>query len=93
MVLPLSFIVMWLIAKERSEVRRCMMQTMQGGEMEAVCHCGMVRFRLKLTDGFKTARRCTGSAGKIRVAHLCRSLLEAAEAGRGFEGSECIERR
>jgi len=45
------------------------MQTMQGGEMEAACHCGTVRFRVKLTDGFKTARRCTGSAGKIRVAH------------------------
>jgi hypothetical protein len=29
MVLPLTFIVMWLIAKERSEVRRCAMQTMQ----------------------------------------------------------------
>jgi hypothetical protein len=65
MVLPLTFIVMWLIAKERSGA----MQTMQGGEMEAACHCGTVRFRVKLTDGFKTARRCTGSAGKIRVAH------------------------
>jgi hypothetical protein len=69
MVLPVTFIVMWLIAKERSEVRRCAMQTMQGGEMEAACHCGTVRFRVKLTDGFKTARRCTGSAGKIGVAH------------------------
>jgi hypothetical protein len=28
------------------------MQTMQGGEMEAACHCGTVRFRVKLTDGF-----------------------------------------
>jgi hypothetical protein len=45
------------------------MQTMQGGEMETACHCGTVRFRVKLTDGFKTARRCTGSARKIRVAH------------------------
>jgi hypothetical protein len=63
MVLPVTFIVMWLIAKERSEVRRCAMQTMQGGEMEAACHCGTVRFRVKLTDAFKTARR------KIGVAH------------------------
>ena len=45
------------------------MQTTQGGEMEAACHCGTVRFPVKLTDGFKTARSCTGSAGKIRVAH------------------------
>jgi hypothetical protein len=44
------------------------MQT-QGGEVEAACHRGTVRFRVKLTDGFKTARRRTGSAGKIRVAH------------------------
>ena len=45
------------------------MQTTQGGEMEAACHCGTVGFRVKLTDGFKTARRYAGSAGKIRVAH------------------------
>ena len=45
------------------------MQTMQGGEMEAACHCGTVRFRVKLTDAFKTAGRCPGSAGKIRVAY------------------------
>jgi hypothetical protein len=68
MVLPLTFIVMWLIAKERPEVRRCAMQTMQGGEMEAACHCGTVRFRVKLTDGFKTARRCTCSYCRMRGA-------------------------
>jgi hypothetical protein len=45
------------------------MQTMEGGEMEAACHCGTVCFRVKLTEGFKTARRGTESAGKIRVTH------------------------
>jgi hypothetical protein len=44
------------------------MQTMQGGEMEAACHCGTVRFRVKLTDGFKTARRCTCSYCRMRGA-------------------------
>ena len=68
MVLPLTFIVMWLNAKERSEVSRCAMQMMQGGEMDAACHCGTVRFRVKLTDGFKTARRCTCSYCRMRGA-------------------------
>jgi hypothetical protein len=44
------------------------MQTMQDGEMEAACHCGTVRFRVKLTDGFKTARRCTCSYCRMRGA-------------------------
>lgn len=42
---------------------------MQTGEpMEAACHCGTVRFRVKLTDGFKTARRCTCSYCRMRGA-------------------------
>src|SRR5438552_18900882 len=76
MVLPLTFIVMWLIAKERSEVRRRAMQTMQGGEMKAACHCGTVRFRVKLTDGFNTARRCTCSYCRMRGA-----VAVSADAG------------
>ena len=32
------------------------MQANETGEMEAACHCGTVRFRVKLTDGFNTAR-------------------------------------
>jgi hypothetical protein len=38
------------------------------GEMEAACHCGTVRFRVKLTDGFNTARRCTCSYCRMRGA-------------------------
>ena len=44
------------------------MQTDQPAEMEAACHCGTVRFRVKLSDGFKTARRCTCSYCRMRGA-------------------------
>lgn len=44
------------------------MQANETGEMEAVCHCGTVRFRVKLTDGFNTARRCTCSYCRMRGA-------------------------
>jgi hypothetical protein len=37
-------------------------------EIEAACHCGTVRFRVKLTDGFKTIRRCTCSYCRMRGA-------------------------
>src|SRR5580704_4363751 len=44
------------------------MQADETGEMEAACHCGTVRFRVKLTDGFNTARRCTCSYCRMRGA-------------------------
>jgi hypothetical protein len=44
------------------------MQANETGEMEAACHCGTVRFRVKLTDGFNTARRCTCSYCRMRGA-------------------------
>src|SRR2546426_6785180 len=44
------------------------MQENEMGEMEAACHCGTVRFRVKLTDGFNTARRCTCSYCRMRGA-------------------------
>src|SRR5262245_46507938 len=37
-------------------------------EMEAACHCGTVRFRVKLSDGLKSARRCTCSFCRMRGA-------------------------
>jgi hypothetical protein len=45
-----------------------MMQANEPGAMEAACHCGTVRFRVKLTDGFNTARRCTCSYCRMRGA-------------------------
>ncbi len=44
------------------------MQTNTPSEMEGACHCGTVRFRVKLTDGFRTARRCNCSYCRMRGA-------------------------
>src|SRR5215469_16005311 len=40
----------------------------QSMEIEAACHCGTVCFRVKLSDGFKTARRCNCSFCRMRGA-------------------------
>ncbi len=37
-------------------------------EHKAACHCGTVQFRVKLTDGLRTARRCTCSFCRMRGA-------------------------
>ncbi|SEQ87605.1 Uncharacterized conserved protein [Faunimonas pinastri] len=37
-------------------------------QIEGACHCGAVRFRVKLTDGLHTARRCTCSYCRMRGA-------------------------
>lgn len=34
----------------------------------ATCHCGTVRFRVRLTDGFNAIRRCTCSYCRMRGA-------------------------
>lgn len=44
------------------------MQVDEGRELRAACHCGTVRFRVKLLDGFRTARRCTCSYCRMRGA-------------------------
>ena len=44
------------------------MQANETEEMEAACHCGTVRFRVKLADGFNTARRCNCSYCRRRGA-------------------------
>ena len=48
----------------------------QRGEMEAACHCGTIRFRVKLSDGLKTARRCNCSYCRMKGA-----VAVTAEAG------------
>lgn len=35
---------------------------------EAACHCGTVRFRVRLHEGLRTARRCTCSFCRMRGA-------------------------
>ena len=37
-------------------------------QIDAACHCGTVRFRMRLTDGFNTVRRCTCSYCRMRGA-------------------------
>jgi hypothetical protein len=37
-------------------------------EIGGACHCGAVRFRVRLTDGLRTARRCTCSYCRMRGA-------------------------
>ncbi|MGH6674122.1 MAG: GFA family protein, partial [Xanthobacteraceae bacterium] len=44
------------------------MQTEEPIELDGACHCGTVRFRVKLTDGFKTIRRCNCSYCRMRGA-------------------------
>jgi hypothetical protein len=43
-------------------------QAKMSPEMAAHCHCGAVRFRVKLLDGFNTVRRCTCSYCRMRGA-------------------------
>jgi hypothetical protein len=37
-------------------------------EAEGACHCGAVRFHVRLSDGLKTARRCNCSYCRMRGA-------------------------
>jgi hypothetical protein len=37
-------------------------------EIDGACHCGTVRFRARLSNGFHTARRCTCSYCRMRGA-------------------------
>ena len=40
------------------------------------CHCGAVRFQVRLTDGLNTARRCTCSYCRMRGAVVVSAGLE-----------------
>jgi hypothetical protein len=44
--------------------------------MEAACHCGAVRFKVKLSDGLRNARRCNCSYCRMRG-----SVVVSAEVG------------
>jgi hypothetical protein len=46
---------------------------------EGSCHCGSVRFRVKLTDGLLTARRCTCSFCSMRGAVAVSAALDGIE--------------
>ena len=60
------------------------MQGQKAVEMNGACHCGTVRFRVKLTDGFNNVRRCTCSYCRMRGA-----VAVSANAGDvAFQGGE-----
>ena len=43
---------------------------------DAACHCGTVRFRVHLPDGFRSARRCTCSFCRMRGAVVVSARLK-----------------
>lgn len=45
--------------------------------MSGACHCGTVRFRVRLTDGLRTARRCTCSLCRMRGAVAVTAATDA----------------
>lgn len=47
------------------------------------CHCGTVRFRVRLSDGLNTARRCTCSYCRMRGAVAVSSALDGFEIMQG----------
>ena len=47
------------------------------------CHCGAVKLRVKLTDGFNTVRRCTCSYCRMRGAVAVSANLDGIEIVEG----------
>ena len=54
-------------------------------EMEGACHCGTVRFKVTLSDGLKSARRCTCSYCRMRGAVAVSAELGGIEFLSGAE--------
>ena len=52
---------------------------------DAACHCGAVKFRVRLTDGFDTIRRCSCSFCRMRGAVAVSAALEDIEFVTGEE--------
>ena len=44
--------------------------------IEGTCHCGAVRFLLRLPDGFRSVRRCTCSFCRMRGAVVVSAKLQ-----------------
>ncbi len=47
--------------------------------MNGTCHCGAVRFRVRLSDGLNTARRCSCSFCRMRGAVAASAPLDGIE--------------
>ena len=50
---------------------------------QAACHCGAVRFQVRLLDGFGTIRRCTCSYCRMRGAIAVSARLEDIQFDQG----------
>jgi hypothetical protein len=57
----------------------------QRNEMEGACHCGTIRFRVKLTDGLKTARHCNCSYCRMGGAVTVSAEASEISFDRGAE--------
>lgn len=54
-------------------------------EIDGACHCGAVRFRVRLSDGLNTARRCTCSYCRMRGAVAVSAALDGIDILAGGE--------
>ncbi|WP_127900696.1 GFA family protein [Solirhodobacter olei] len=53
--------------------------------LDGACHCGAVRFRIRLSDGLASARRCTCSYCRMRGAVAVSAPLDGLEITSGAE--------
>ena len=53
--------------------------------VKAACHCGGVQLTVKLTDGLRTARRCTCSYCRMRAAIAVSADLDGINITQGEE--------
>lgn len=60
---------------------------MSNEPMNAQCHCGTVKFRVTLTDGLNTARRCDCSYCRMRGAVVVSADLDDIEI---LEGADAL---
>lgn len=54
-------------------------------EIDGACHCGTVRFHVRLKDGLRSARRCTCSYCRMRGAIAVSAPLDGLEITQGEE--------
>jgi hypothetical protein len=55
-------------------------------EIDGACHCGTVRFHVKLTDGLRSARRCDCSFCRMRGAVALTAKLDGLTITAGADG-------
>ncbi len=58
---------------------------------DAACHCGIVKFRLRLADEFNTIRRCTCSYCRMRGAIAVSAALKDIEFLQGEDNLTLYE--